>query len=347
MNTDCDTHDTARPAAHLITFDAWLDASWAANRYRDQYAEDFGDQDSARYASVSCGGDEAAARAAYARAVLAAPRSATVPLGVADSWPDDLSLEAQRYFFDLSDRLSHRLHIETLQRAGLRHWIDDPDGIPPRDGRYTLYREADASVLERAPDEPLRLVELHHPGEGVLQLSGRAMRRGHDEPIEFLPEAPAGRTRPALKERYLLVRAVATIRPGERLEPLAGSGALGPLIAHQPTRLTELDEREGDLYYVSAIKRATNQRALLVGPLDTHLEALNLRSRTRAWVSRHDPFGEIAIGTARISPAAAAAANIPQGKANEDILGEAHSAALRARADAAAHVHSSASAPAH
>lgn len=105
------------PEAHLLTFDDWVAAKWSAlpDRYRERYTELFGEAN-ARFAAASNGGDASAALSLYHHRVLHAPRDATVPLDVYDSWPDVVAHDAERHFFDLRDRLDERLYA-SAQRS--------------------------------------------------------------------------------------------------------------------------------------------------------------------------------------------------------------------------------------
>lgn len=111
------TSSPAKPEAHLLTFEDWVGAKWTtlSDRYRQRYTEIFGDAH-AQFAAASNGGDQQAAEILYHHRVLNAPRDASVPLEVYDSWPEAVAHDAERHFFDLSDRLDQRLYAHA-QRA--------------------------------------------------------------------------------------------------------------------------------------------------------------------------------------------------------------------------------------
>jgi hypothetical protein len=110
------TTTTPTTDAHLLTFEDWVAAKWAAlsEPYRQRYAEIFGEAE-ARFAAASNGGNEQAAQILYHHRVLTAPREDSVPLEVYDSWPDGVAHDAERHFFDLRDRLDARLHAHALR----------------------------------------------------------------------------------------------------------------------------------------------------------------------------------------------------------------------------------------
>ncbi|XAI97224.1 hypothetical protein [Dolichospermum phage Dfl-JY45] len=112
----------AKPEAHLLTFEAWVDAKWDAlsNHYRQRYTETFGEAE-ARFAAASNGGDQRFAVIVYHHRVLTAPREASVPLEVYDSWPEAVAHDAERHFFDLRDRLDERLYAHAQRSTQARN----------------------------------------------------------------------------------------------------------------------------------------------------------------------------------------------------------------------------------
>lgn len=115
------TTRSAKPEAHLLTFEAWVDAKWNAlpDLYRQRYTETFGEAE-AKFAAASIGGDQQAAVILYHHRVLCAPREASVPLEVYDSWPAAVAHDAERHFFDLRDRLDERLYAHAQRSSQAR-----------------------------------------------------------------------------------------------------------------------------------------------------------------------------------------------------------------------------------
>lgn len=121
------TTSTPKPQAHLLTFEDWVDGKWSAlsDLYRQRYTEMFGEA-GAQFAAASNGGDRQAAEILYHHRVLTAPREASVPLEVYDSWPDAVAHDAERHFFDLRERLDDRLYAHAQRSNSSRSAATSP-----------------------------------------------------------------------------------------------------------------------------------------------------------------------------------------------------------------------------
>lgn len=131
--------EAPEPCAYAMTYPQWLEAKWAANPYRDRYmvrAE--GNEQAAKEAAASGGGDAKGAQQAYLKAVFDAPRDADVTLEMFNALPsDEIRVEAGRHFFKLSDLILTSLFPDQAQQpsAGAAY----ADGVAVVVGEYVRF----------------------------------------------------------------------------------------------------------------------------------------------------------------------------------------------------------------
>lgn len=131
----------AKPDALTQTFTEWLDASWANNRYRETYIEDYNDEATAKYASVSTGGTtEAQARQKYEKELLDQPRDSALDLKVYDQFSEQPAVQRslERHFFGVEDQLKARASSD------LNSKVDSPQ----EKAKQARITEIDAEIAE-------------------------------------------------------------------------------------------------------------------------------------------------------------------------------------------------------
>lgn len=277
---------------HQLTFEAWVGACWAANRYRDAYIEDFGFED-APYAAVSAGGCADDARNAYSRLLFQQPRNAQMALAAYDELPADLQTLAQAHFESLTLDLQWREAVERTLAEGCRLWVPRaPLRSITRQPALTLYRSA--SELDFPLGSTASLPYRRPGGEHNARASGRVVQRdGH---LWIEARTPGSACTHA--DLHLIAAPYAVLKPGGRPEKPDSA----PVAAFPAHEFFEVDERPQSVYYVTA-RQDSGGSALLLGPFGTHLEALAQTAVASAYVHQKArtslPFA-VSIGTGRL-----------------------------------------------
>lgn len=304
-------HPDAPPdlALHCMTFEAWVDACWSANRYRDAYIEDFG-LDDARYASVSGGGDVEAARSLYYKALFQLPRNTELALATYDDLPSELQTLALEHFDALRGTLQWRENAERTLADGVRLWVSRESlrsiGRLPA---LTLYRSVSPVDVPHGSSATL---PLRRAGEHTnARATGRVIER--DGQVWLNARYPGSAC--TNEQRFLVAAPFATLTVDGRPEKPASSTT----VALVPHDYFEVDQRPNSAYFVTA-RQPLGSSALLLGPFATHLEALSQTAVASAYVhtkARTAPNIDVSIGTGRID---AEAGPVPAGKLNSALL---------------------------
>lgn len=294
---------------HRLTFEAWVDACWTANRYRDAYIEDFGLED-ARYAAVSAGGTLQDARDRYHRQLFEQPHDTRLALSIYDELPRDLQTLALEHFASLVDDLQWRDAVEQTIASGCKLWARRATlRSIARPQPVILYRSASEADFPAGSSASLPF--RREGGAHNARASGRVI--GRDGQTWLEARYPGSACTDA--DRFLIAAPYAVVAPGGRPERPAHS-AVEALFVHD---FFEVDERPHSVYYVTARQQAGGS-ALLLGPFATHLEALAQTAIASAYVeqkARTSPHIAVSIGTGRLDRDLAP---VPQGRLNAALL---------------------------
>lgn len=199
-------------AAYALAYPEWLEAKWAGNPYRDRYLERAdGNEQAAKEAAASGGGDAKAAQQAYLKAVFDSPREADATLAMYDSLPNDaVRNEAYRHFFNLEDALAVRLAAEQSVEQEAVQVITPrvlyPDGSPVVVGEQVCFEsptplyDQGAIIEGRVTDIEAERVRIEFDEEVNGDLSayvdataGVFFRRGAVRTAEAPTQAPVER----------------------------------------------------------------------------------------------------------------------------------------------------------
>lgn len=284
-----------------LQFEAWVDACWASNRYRDAYLEDFGGIESARYAAASNGGDEAEARSVYWRRLISEPRTAYVEPDVFDALNAGQQIDARKHFHLLDDTLARRIQLELYLDSGPTLYATAEDlmrpGVPVTVYRTLPITEASAPTLTL----PMLRSTMSH-----ATVTGGVVEK---DDMLHLQSRQYGAYEP-----FMVLRELGRLHPGGRPTPTAG---VAKTSAAFPQDFYRIDYRPG-AYYVSALD-GERRRALMLGPFAQHLDALCHMRLVRRYVAETAFMGNISIGTCRMDPNSA---ELPMGHLNHALLDE-------------------------